>query len=91
MNVTLKFQSRLTTVDPTATPAAVEAICPNKPGPLCVLCGAATLLAGLAAGRFEREEKPPLGEERALDLPRGIFFNSQKKAEFISSTTTDVE
>ena len=76
-------------MDPTATPAAVEAICPNKPGPLCVFCGAATLFAGLAAGRFEREEKAPLGDERALDLPRGIYLNGQKQAKFISLTTTD--
>jgi hypothetical protein len=54
-----------------------------------VLCGGATLLDGLAAGTFEREDKPPLGDERALDLPRGIFLNSQKQAQFLSLKTTD--
>ena len=43
-----------TTTEPIATPAAVEAICPNSPGCLdCCGGGCATLEVGLAAGTLE--------------------------------------
>ena len=81
--------NQLTMVEPTATPAAVEAICPNKPGPrwTCVFCGEDTLLGGLAAGTLEREDKPPPGEERTLDLPRGILFINS----LVSFHSTDIQ
>ena len=74
-----------TTVEPIATPAAVEAICPNSPGCLCCGVGCATLEAGLAAGTLETglggargggDAFPNIGDERPLDLlpPRGIII-----------------
>ena len=43
-----------TTVEPIATPAAVEAICPNSPGCFgCCGAGCATLEARLPAGEEE--------------------------------------
>ena len=77
---------QLTTVDPMATPAAVEAICPNNPGWFCVAGdGCATFEAGLAAGTLEvglggaRESGgdtlPNIGDDLPLDRrpPRGIL------------------
>ena len=75
-----------TTVEPIATPAAVEAICPNSPGCFgCCGAGCATLEAGLAAGTLETglggargggDAFPNIGDERPLDLlpPRGIII-----------------
>jgi len=76
----------LTTVEPIATPAAVDAICPNSPGCLgCCVAGCATLEAGLAAGTLETgrggardggDAFPNIGDERPLDRlpPRGIII-----------------
>ena len=76
-----------TTVEPIATPAAVDAICPKSPG--CFGCGGegcATLEAGLAAGTLEAGfggargavggALPNIGDDRPLDLlpPRGIII-----------------
>ena len=81
---TTRLTGILTTVEPIATPAAVEAICPNSPGCLdCCGAGCATLEAGLAAGTLETglggarvggDAFPNIGDERPLDLlpPRGI-------------------
>ena len=74
-----------TTVEPIATPAAVEAICPSSPG-CCGAAGWATLVAGLAAGTLELGlggarggEGGALlnvGDDRPLDRlpPRGIII-----------------
>lgn len=61
----------LTTVEPIATPAAVEAICPKSPG--CCGAGCATLEAGLTAGTLETG----FGRARFEDSlsPRGICDN----------------
>ena len=72
-----------TAVEPIATPAAVEAICPNSPG--CCGAGCATLEAGLAAGTLETglggargggDALPNIGDDRPLDRlpPRGIIY-----------------
>lgn len=75
-----------TMVEPIATPAAVEAICPNSPGCFgCCAAGCATLEAGLAAGTLETglggalgggDAFPNIGDERPLDRlpPRGIII-----------------
>ena len=64
-----------TMVEPIATPAAVEAICPNSPGCFgCCAAGCATLEAGLAAGTLETglggardEDRLSLRGMRSLD------------------------
>ena len=92
---------QLTTVEPIATPAAVEAICPNSPG-CCGVAGVgwATFDAGLAAGTLDEglgEARgagggalPNVGDERPLDRlpPRGIiiiFVRIQKFYNFTNS------
>ena len=73
-------------MEPIATPAAVEAICPNSPG-CCGEAGCATLEAGLLAGTLETgfggarggaDGLPNIGDDRPLDRlpPRGIFKRS---------------
>lgn len=75
----------LTTVEPIATPAAVDAICPKSPG-CCGAEGWATLEAGLAAGTLEAGfggalgadggALPKAGDDLPLDRlpPRGIII-----------------
>ena len=72
------LNTELTIVDPTATPAAVEAICPKSPGlcpETCDGCVATLRVGGRAAGTDLEENEGPGEDERALDLPRGITLN----------------
>ena len=73
-------------VDPTATPAAVDAICANIPG--CLGCGAGGCAGGAGAGALAgtfldgagdgdgdrvENERPPEGDEDLDRPPRGIM------------------
>lgn len=81
------FSKKPTTVEPMATPAAVEAICPNSPGCFGAAgAGCATLDDGLAAGTLEAGfggaraagggALPKAGDDRPLERlpPRGIII-----------------
>ena len=76
-----------TTVVPIATPAAVDAICPNSPGCFgCCGAGCATLEAGLAAGTLDTG----LGGEEDRLLPRGMCSLRKNSVENLMQRLRDV-